>query len=123
MANCWNCQSTSPEMLVSNFPLTAKLRKSNHSSEETFHQKVKVPGPLTVLSSSDCWLSLIAPLCAATIPSWVILVWANQGALPWVIQVRLGASSAGPSGKDVGRTTTVATRLVTAWEGLLTRTE
>src|SRR5258708_37212328 len=55
---------------------------SPFACEDTFHQKLSVPGPLTVVSIHVCWLSITEPLCAASIPSWVTFVTTPQTASP-----------------------------------------
>src|SRR5512139_1756853 len=68
MLKVCGCQSTSPEMLVNCNAPTYTLKKSALVSDDTFHQKVTIPGPMTVVCSTDCPLSDMAPLCAASIP-------------------------------------------------------
>ena len=48
--------------------------------EETFHQKRRVPGPVTVVSMVVLSLFVMVPLWAAASASWVVLVWTVQGA-------------------------------------------
>src|SRR5690625_4961314 len=57
-------QSIFPAILALPSPLTRNERKSHPSSDDTFHQKRKTPGPSTVVSSQDRWLCVIDPLFA-----------------------------------------------------------
>src|ERR1043166_1032924 len=84
-------------MRVSKLPPRSRFRKSNPASDETFHQKVSIPGPVSWVSTQDSVLSPMLPLWPAFTPSWVTLVCANQIVWPPVVHVRLVASSA--SGK------------------------
>ena len=56
------------------------------TSEDTLHQKLTFPGPTTVVSTDDLWLSPMVPLCAALAPSCVTLVCVLHGASPPVTQ-------------------------------------
>src|ERR1035438_9378133 len=62
-----------------------------------FHQKVRMPGPATVVSSQESSFASTGPLWAADEPVWDTFVCANQGALPPVCQTRLVASRQPPS--------------------------
>ena len=71
--------------------------------DDTFHQKLSVPGPVTVVCSVEDWLLVMAPLRAAEMPSWVVFVCENQLVAPLVDQTRLvlfraSASASGESG-------------------------
>jgi len=52
------------EMLAWLVPLLLKLRTSAPAWEDTFHQKLRVPGPVTVVRSLACWLSPMAQVWA-----------------------------------------------------------
>src|SRR5262249_31328723 len=115
-------QSTSPEMAAWAVPLTENVRKSAFLSEETFHQKVNVPGPVTVVLSREDWPSKIGPACPAAIPSCEGLVTPCQWRAPSVTQtkpVELRAKSSG----TVGITVSVATELVAEPDVLVTTTK
>src|SRR5262245_38442385 len=99
-----------------------KRRKSLVASEETFHQKLTVPGPVTVVWNELVAVWPIFPLRAAWSPSWLTVVWPTQGGLPLVVQTRFVALSA--SGSGTRRLTwSVALELVAAPAALLTKTE
>src|ERR1700759_5296540 len=51
-------------------PSTVTLRKSKFVSESDFHQNRSLVGPVTVVMRFELWLSVIAPLLAASTPSW-----------------------------------------------------
>src|SRR6266513_1451296 len=89
-----NVQSTSPEMRACSMPSTEKRRMSLFVSEETFHQKLTVTGPVTVVCMELEALLPKAPLRAASAPSWVTAVWPTHPDVPLVAQGRLVASSA-----------------------------
>src|SRR5882757_1004579 len=84
-------------------PAMVKRRMSLFVSEETFHQKLTVTGPVTVVCMELEALLPKAPLRAASTPSWVMAVWPTHPVGPLVAQVRLAPSSAS------GRETKVAT--------------
>src|SRR5439155_24057762 len=88
------CQLISPEICCWKIPSMWNRSQSKSFSEDTFHQNVSVPGPVTVVSSHDSWLSKTNPLCAASTPSCVAEERPDHKALPPVIQTRLGSSSA-----------------------------
>src|SRR5947209_7852246 len=100
-----NVQSTSPEMRACSTPSTEKRNTSLFVSDETFHQKLTVTGPVTVVCMELDALLPRAPLRAASTPSWVTAVWPTQPDVPLVVQRRLAASSA--SGKGA-KTATVS---------------
>src|SRR5882757_8044826 len=79
-------------------PAMVKRRMSLFVSEETFHQKLTVAGPVTVVCMELEPLLPIAPLRAASTPSWLMLVWPTHGGAPFVVQVRVVASRAAGNG-------------------------
>src|SRR5437763_12182691 len=86
------CQSTSPEMRACSAPPIKNRNVSLLASEETFHQKLTVAGPATMVCMELEALLPMAPLCAASTPSWVMFVWHSHGALASVVQVKAGVS-------------------------------
>src|SRR4051812_12318931 len=112
------CQSTSPEILgAASTPSMSTLRKSKLASESTFHQNDTVAGPVTVVSRRLLWPSAIAPLLAASAPSWLTWVCGVQPASPPVDHCRSGSSRAAVSvfggGGGGGVTVSTAASLVT----------
>ena len=75
--------------------------------------------PVTQVSSRVFSAAAITPLLAASEPSWVTVVWAIHGALPPMVKVRPGASTAWASVNSVND----APELVTEPTALLTDTE
>ena len=63
------CQSTSPEIRPASTLLVKKINLSLVSSEETFHQKLNVPGPVNVVCMELDPLSGTAAMRAASAPS------------------------------------------------------
>src|SRR5512145_461222 len=60
-----------PEISVTaGTPSTLNQRKSQSSSEETFHQKLSVPGPVRVVCKDVIWLLAISPPCPAVASAW-----------------------------------------------------
>src|SRR5258706_6370181 len=108
----WRCQSTSPEMLLVRPSPMPNSSQSKSDSEETFHQNVNLPGPVTMVCNRDCWKLPMAPLWTADWPLWVTLLWPNQGASPLVNQLSPVSSSDWPSAGRNGVTTSVMVRLV-----------
>src|SRR5829696_4827012 len=92
------CHSTSPEIRDCSEPFTRKASQSLFGSLETFHQKLNVPGPFTVVSNVVAWLCVIGPLRPASMPSSDTRGWPIQAADPLVSQIQLVASSASGSG-------------------------
>ena len=91
-------------------------------SEETFHQKLTVPGPVTVVCMEPEFPSLTAPLRAASTPSCVTAGCPIHGGDPLVVQVQVGVSSA--SAREInGVTASSALELVTVPPGPVTTTE
>src|ERR1035441_658889 len=116
------CQFTSPEMATALLLSKLKLRKSKYSSDETFHQNVRVPGPVTAVCRTVCWLSEICPLWAAAMPSCVTEISVSQGAFVGpVVQVRFVAFKAAARVRLYGMIN-CAIRLVTAPRRLVTMT-
>ena len=91
-------------------------------SEETFHQKVSTPGPVTVANREAVPLSRMPVLCAASTPSWVTTAWPIQEGEALVVQASPGASTASAS-VIRGVTVRKALKLVTAPAGLEMTTE
>src|SRR5436189_247400 len=74
-------------------PSTKNFRKSLLVSDETFHQKLSVPGPVMVLNAVTAELLLMAPLCAASTPSCETRLWPNHAGVPIVSQARVASVS------------------------------
>ena len=91
-------------------------------SEETFHQKLIVPGPVTVVWNEVVWLSPMRPLRAASVASRLTAVWPTHGGVPFVVQRNVGASSASASGTN-WFTMSAALELTAPPAGLLMSTE
>src|SRR6476469_2389522 len=107
MCQVCSCQLTSPEMFVCCTLSIKSPSVSKNCSDETFHQKCSDPGPVNVVCTVDCWLSVIVPLCAASTPSCVTDTWPNHVLLPLVVHNWLpGVSSAAPSDVTTVRLTT-----------------
>src|SRR6266498_3501535 len=72
-----------------------KRRVSLFVSDDTFHQKLKRAGPVTVVWMEFDAPSPMIPLRAASSPSWWTATWPSQGgAEPPVVQIQPGVSSA-----------------------------
>ena len=65
-------------------------------SEDTRHQNVSVPGPVTVVCIQLSPLWVMVPLTAASTPSCVVAVWLVQSASPPVVHGHWAASTASP---------------------------
>jgi hypothetical protein len=81
--------------ICARIPLSiSKRKKSRSCSEETVHQKVTVPGPVTVVS-----IALLRPwlrntgLMKASVPSWLRRSCITQVPLPLCRQVSAGLST------------------------------
>src|SRR5947209_15471464 len=98
MLKVLDCQSTSPEIRACSMPPTEKRKMSLLVSEETFHQKLRAPGPVTMVCMEFEALSPVAPLRAASTPSLETTDWPIQPEGPRVVQVNVVVSRA--SGKD-----------------------
>src|SRR4051812_9361873 len=99
-------------VLVKPPPDDRKFRKPALVCDETFHQKLSVPGPFVVVLKVDVCPSAISPLRPAANPSCDTFVNPCQTVSPPVAHGRLVAFSASGSG-TVGITTSVAIALVT----------
>src|SRR2546426_10706203 len=94
MVGC--CQAEPDRSVASVVAPSLRERLASCAPAEILHQKVSVPGPVMVVCKvEDCEL-LIMPVWAAARPSCVVVVWANQGALALVVQVKFVALSASP---------------------------
>src|SRR2546421_12791236 len=103
-------------------PAMKKRRKSLLVSEETFHQKLSMAGPLAVVCMELEPLFPTAPLRAASTPSCVTRGWPTQTGLPTVVQLQVGISSASTRGRT-GVTVKTATTLVALPDEFVTNTE
>jgi hypothetical protein len=90
-------------------------------SEETFHQKLTVPGPVTFVRRALESSSPAALLRAASTPSCVTVACPTHGAESLVVQTQSGVSKASASGRT-GVTVSRALELVTLPTALLTTT-
>src|SRR5438132_547542 len=79
-------------------PPTEKRKLSLFVSEETFHQKLRVIGPMAMVCMELDALLPIPPLRAASTWSWVKLVLPTHGGFPFVVHVKRGVSSASARG-------------------------
>ena len=86
-------------MLACSVPLIKKRRRSP-DSEETFHQKRSVPGPVMIVWNDDDWLCVTGPLRPASTPSCATSAWPTQFALPPDVMENVvsNASGSGSSG-------------------------
>jgi hypothetical protein len=107
-------------MFVCSCPSMEK-RSRSFTSEETFHQKLNVIGPVTEVSIHADALWAINGLRAASMPSRLTAPWPTQPGAPFVVQIRPGVSSAVASGILVN-TVSVAFVLVAEPRALLTVT-
>src|SRR5688572_17437300 len=98
MLNVRCSHSTSPEMRACSTELVKNTNRSLFVSQETFHQKVNVPGPLTVVSNVVVWLCVMMPLRPASTPSRAITGCPIHGAEPVISQIKFVASSATGNG-------------------------
>src|SRR5206468_7011877 len=96
-------------------------RRSSDLSEETFHQKLTVPGPVTLVRRELEASSPGAPLRAASTPSCVTVGCPTHGAESLVVQTQPGVSKASANGR-IGVTVSRALELVTLPAALLTTT-
>src|ERR1035437_1294733 len=87
---------TPPALKERRFPMPA-----SGDSDDSFHQNVNVPGPVTVVCRMDDEpVTNTYPLCAADTPSCVVAPSANHVPplpVPLVVQVRLVALRASPN--------------------------
>ena len=90
-------QSTWPRICAWEIPSTKKMNGSQQLSDETFHQKLRVPGPVTVVCTQLSSLCPRMPLRAASTPSCVLVVCVSHEASPPVVQANSGASKASPN--------------------------
>ena len=91
-------------------------------SEDTFHQKLTVPGPVTVVCIEPEVPSATGPLRAASTPSWLTINWPTHGAELLVVHTQAGVSSASAR-KINGVTLSSASELVTLPAEPVTTTE
>src|SRR4051794_37800957 len=84
------CQAAVPLMLARLVPPTFKASELK-TGPEICHQKLSVPGPVTVVWSVDCWPGATAVLWTAATPSWVTAVSLIQGVMPVEVKTRLVA--------------------------------
>src|SRR6266508_4010361 len=91
-------------------------------SEDTFHQKLTVPGPVTVVCRVPELPSPTAPLRAASTPSCVTTDCPIQGGEPLVVQTQAGVSKVSANETN-GVTVRTAPELVVVPAALPTTTE
>ena len=116
-----NCQSTSPEMFCCSLPSIRKRRRSFAGSLETFHQKLTVVRPVTVVWNHADALCASTGLRAASTPSCVTAPLPIHVAAPFVVHGRPAVSSARARLRFV-KTASVAIELGTVPTALLTMT-
>src|ERR1043165_2561718 len=109
-------------MRVCSTLFTLNVSRSLFVSDETFHQKLSVPGPTTVVCIEFEPLLPIVALRAASVPSCDTIVWPSHDGEPFVVHVRFVVSSAVLRG-TIGVTTSTAFELTLNASKLLTAIE